>query len=211
MAEATLNDVVNRLRTDNAKQLESQRDTTEAISALTGTISGLLTQMELEALRQKERDREARGKDTAAKAKASSASSFRESLNLGSIFSGITGPLGVIASTVGGIAAAASGFVLATEGLGPSLEQFRNFTTRLTRIFLFPTRFLTTLGSALGGRSLAQYLSNQLSRFNDFVSRRYSFDGRNFQRLDHLARIKPVMSSKLRMRSINARGGIDNV
>jgi len=60
MAEATLNDVINRLRTDNAKQLEEQRDTTSAIESLSDNINDLLLQLEIQGLRSKETESEKR-------------------------------------------------------------------------------------------------------------------------------------------------------
>jgi hypothetical protein len=71
MAEATLNDVIARLRADNEKQLREQGDTTKAIEGLSGTIRGLLDYLELQGLRQKEADAEARKKAIARKCQSS--------------------------------------------------------------------------------------------------------------------------------------------
>ena len=176
MAEATLNDVISRLRDNNARQLEEQRSTTVAIEGLNSRITALLVLMELEALKKKEADAEAKRDRSAAKSKASSGRD--EGLGLGSMFSGLGGPLAMIASAVGGIASFATGFALATEGLGPSLEQFRNFTTRLARIFMFPVRFITAIGRSFGGRSIAEFISRQIAKIDDLFTRRFTFDPR---------------------------------
>jgi hypothetical protein len=182
MAEATLNDVVNRLRTDNAKQLESQRDTTEAVSALTGSITALLTQLELNALKQKELDAEKR-KATSGASKAATAESPIGDFGIGSMFAGIAAPLAALGSSLLSIASFGAALALATEGLGPALRDVTRFIRTIRRVFTFPATALANLGRVIGTGSLASYLARQLRSFEQLVGARYSFDGRNFQRL----------------------------
>jgi len=178
MAEATLNDVIARLRSDNEKQVREQRDTTEAVNSLTKTIKVLMVLMELQILKNQEAEAEKERKKSAAKSKKSSDSGSFLGLN-------IPTPLLLLGRTLGNIAAFASGLILATEGLGPSLRDFRLFTRTIIRIFTFPARFTADLGRAFGGGSLSNYIRNQVTRLDNFFSRRYSFNeaaGR-FQRL----------------------------
>jgi hypothetical protein len=175
MAEATLNDVIGRLRTDNAKQLEEQRDTTNAIQSLSAGLNALLVQLELQALRDKEAEAERKREATAAKSKATTSSGGSDGPGfLAGLMPG--GILGGIARSIGSIAAFSAGLVLATEGLGPSLRDFRLFTRTITRIFTFPARFTADLGRAFGGGSLSNYIRNQVTRLDDFFSRRYTFN-----------------------------------
>lgn len=178
MAEATLNDVITRLRTDNEKQLREQRDTTVAVEELSGTIRALLEQMEAQRLRDKETEFEARKRVTAPSS-AAGASSTR----FGNILD-LLGPgsvIGALAGIAGNIGAATIAIVAATEGFGPSLKSLTRFTTglmkfqkSLIRIPLYPfERFL--------GPSLFNDVTKNFSKMEKALKGRYSFDTRTMR------------------------------
>lgn len=171
MAEATLNDVIGRLRANNEKQLQEQKDTTAAVTTLSGTIRGLLDYLELEALKEKERNAEA--KRAAASAKVAGNGS-----DTGGVFSGlnIPTPLLFIGRTLGSIAAFAAGLTLATEGLGPAARDLNRFFRTIRSVFVFPARTLNNLTGLFGGVTLSEYVTRQLSRLSSFVERRFTFD-----------------------------------
>jgi hypothetical protein len=181
MADATLNDVIARLRSDNEKQLREQGDTTKAIENLSGTIRGLLDYLELQGLRQKEADAEARRRATAEADRAGLATARAEGMNLGfggleGMFGGIIGP---ITGFVTGVGALATGLVLATDGLGPSLANFRFFVNSIAKIFTMPARFLDNLRvRAFGGLTFPQYISKQFNSIGKLFQR-FEFDPRS--------------------------------
>jgi hypothetical protein len=181
MADATLNDVIARLRSDNEKQLREQGDTTKAIENLSGTIRGLLDYLELQGLRQKEADAEARRRATAEADRAGLATSRTEGMDLG--FGGLNvmfgGIIGTITSFITGIGAFAAGLVLATEGLGPSLSNFRFFVNNIAKTFTMPARFLDDLRvKAFGGLTFSQYISKQFNSIGKLFQR-FEFDPRS--------------------------------
>ena len=61
MAEATLSDVVGRLRTDNRNLLDEQKNTTNSVQSLVSTMERILEAQEAEALQRKENRREGKG------------------------------------------------------------------------------------------------------------------------------------------------------
>jgi hypothetical protein len=181
MADATLNDVIARLRADNERQLREQGDTTKAVENLSGTIRGLLDYLELQGLRQKEAEAEARRRAVADERNASAAAARAEGMELGfgglgSMFGGI---IGTVATFVTGIGSFAAGLVLATEGLGPSLANFRFFVSNVARIFTLPARFIDDLRvRTFGGLTFAQYISNQFNAIGKLFQR-FEFDPRS--------------------------------
>jgi hypothetical protein len=182
MADATLNDVIARLRADNERQLREQSDTTKAVENLSGMIRGLLDYLELQGLRQKEVDAESRRRTTADERSRLSSAATADGLDFGftglgaGIFAGIIATVTGVVST---IASFASGLVLATEGLGPSLANFRLFVNSITRIFTLPARFLDNLRvSVFGGLTFAQYISNQFNAIGRLFQR-FEFDPRS--------------------------------
>jgi hypothetical protein len=192
MADATLNDVIARLRADNDKQLREQSDTTKAVENLSGTIRGLLDYLEIQGLRQKEADAEARRRAAADANNAAAATARAEGMDFG--FGGIGGMfggiIGTITSFVAGVGAFATGLVLATEGLGPSLANFRFFVTSIANTFFMPLRSLASnlnreLGAGRGIGNIGTYLLNQIKAIDNFFARRYSFNAAagQFQRL----------------------------
>lgn len=171
MAEATLNDVIARLRSDNEKQVREQRDTTDAVNSLTKTIKVLMILMELQILKNQEAEAEKERKKSAAKSKKSSDPGSFLGLN-------IPTPLLILGRTLGNIAAFAAALALATEGLGPALRDVRRFISVIGKVFTFPLRMMSDLGRIFGGRSLAQYVSSQIARLSEFIRARFTFDPR---------------------------------
>lgn len=111
MAEATLNDVINRLRTDNAKQLEEQRDTTAAIESLSDNINDLLLQLEIQGLRSKETESEKRKLGAVIGGGRSSSGSGGLGSSLRGMMGGILGSLGGLLRFGGGALAGIIGFI----------------------------------------------------------------------------------------------------
>jgi hypothetical protein len=180
MAEATLNDVIARLRADNEKQLREQGDTTKAIEGLSGTIRGLLDYLELQGLRQKEADAEARKKQSQGNAKAATTAGM--DFGFGA-FTG-SGIIGTIGRFIKGFGAFAAGLVLATEGLGPALANVRLFVNSITRIFVPYASYIANVGKAFGG-NIGSFILKQITKIDDFFARRYAFNtaAQRFQRL----------------------------
>ena len=183
MADATLNDVIARLRSDNERQLREQGDTTKAVENLSGTLRGFLEYLELQALRQKEADSEKERRKS-----ASIARSEERDLGFGSGMFGDA--ISYVIRFVGGVASFATGLVLATEGLGPSLANFRFFVRSIANTFFMPLRILASnlnkefrIGRGIG--NIGTYLSNQIKAIDNFFARRYSFNAAagQFQRL----------------------------
>jgi hypothetical protein len=179
MAEATLNDVIARLRADNEKQLREQGDTTKAIEGLSGTIRGLLDYLELQGLRQKEADAEARKKTGAAAARA-------EGVNLGFDSFDSFSVVGLFGRFVAGFGAFAASLIPAIEGLGPSLANVRLFVKTITRIFVPYASYIANAGKAFGG-NLGTFILKQISSLDNFFARRYTFN-EAAQRLQRLGR-----------------------
>jgi methyl-accepting chemotaxis protein len=177
MAEATLNDVIARLRADNEKQLREQGDTTKAIEGLSGTIRGLLDYLELQGLRQKEADAEARKKTGAAAAKA-------EGVNLGFDSFNSFSVVGLFGRFITGFGAFATGLVLAIKGLGPALANVRLFVKTITRLFVPYASYIANVSKAFGG-NLGTFILKQISSLDNFFARRYTFNeaAQRFQRL----------------------------
>ena len=177
MAEATLNDVIARLRADNEKQLREQGDTTKAIEGLSGTILGFLQYIEIQALRQKEADAEKERKKSAAMARS-------EATDLG--FGAFTGGgiIGTIGKFITGIGAFATGLVLATEGLGPSLANVKLFVKTITRLFVPYASYIANVSKAFGG-NLGTFILRQISKLDNFFAKRYTFNeaAQRFQKL----------------------------
>lgn len=172
MAEATLNDVIGRLRVNNERQVNEQSNTTDAVNTLSGMMRGFLDYLELEALKQKERDAEARKKRTAPAPSSSSTSSGG-----GRGFGFYLPPaLAGLAGTLAGISGFAAGLVAATEGLGPSLKNIKSFFSAINKAFSFPARALDELSrGAFGGKTFSQYITKQVTRLSDFF-KRFEFD-----------------------------------
>lgn len=178
MAEATLNDVIARLRADNEKQLREQGDTTKAIEGLSGTIRGLLDYLELQGLRQKEAEAEARRRAATEADRARASATRAEGMDLG--FSGIGGMfggiIGTITSFVAGIGAFSVALVGAIEGLGPSFSNFRFFVSNIAKVFTFPIRLLDNLVvRTFGGMTFAEYITKQFNRIGGLF-KRFEFD-----------------------------------
>jgi hypothetical protein len=142
MAEATLNDVIKRLQTDNDKQFREQHNTTVAVNSLTSTIKRLLEDQEARALRQAEIDDEAR-KRTAASVSTKTSSSLSSSdeggFGLKFVF------LAPIIAAISNITAFATAFAAATEGLGPAMKDLKklgNFLKFLAKPITIPANFI---------------------------------------------------------------------
>ena len=179
MAEATLNDVIVRLRTDNEKQLREQRDTTVAVEELSGTIRALLEQMEAQRLRDKESEFEARRRVTAPSAATGAASpvssgGILDLLGPGSMLSALTG----IAANLGGAAIA---LAAVTEGFGPSLKTLGRFTTGLMKLQKALIRIPVYPFERLLGASLFDDVTKNLSKMENVLKGRYAFDPRSMR------------------------------
>jgi hypothetical protein len=174
MAEATLSDVITRLRTDNEKQLREQRDTTVAVEELSGTIRALLEQMEAQRLRDKESDFEARRRVTAPATTGAAASTS----NSESVFN-ILGPgsiLGTLAGVAANLGGAAIALAAATEGFGPSLKTLGRFTTGLAKLQKALIRIPVYPFEKLLGVSLFDDITKNFSKMEKVLKGRYTFD-----------------------------------
>lgn len=173
MAEATLNDVIARLRLDNEKQLREQSGTTDAINELSGRLTALLTYLELEALKNKEALSEMRKSKAAAKASATTATTA----DSGPMF--ILPPaLAGLAATLGQIALALPALAVATEGLGPAARDLSRFFRTIRTVFTLPARLLDDLRvRVFGGQTFGQYISRQFQRVGNLF-RVFEFDER---------------------------------
>lgn len=179
MAEATLNDVITRLRTDNEKQLREQQGTTVAVEELSGTIRALLEQMEAQRLRDKESEFEARRR---AVSPASSPTLPTTSVSE-NVFN-ILGP-GSIIGTLAGVAAnlggAAVALAAATEGFGPSLKTLGRFTSSLMKLQKALIRIPVYPFEKLLGVSLFDDITKNLSKMESVLKGRYTFDPRTMR------------------------------
>ena len=174
MAEATLNDVITRLRTDNEKQLREQQDTTVAVEELSGTIRALLEQMEAQRLRDKESDFEARRRVTAPSATGAAVSTS----NSESVFN-ILGPgsiLGTLAGVAANLGGAAVALAAATEGFGPSLKTLGRFTTGLAKLQKALIRIPVYPFEKLLGVSLFDDITKNFSKMEKVLKGRYTFN-----------------------------------
>ncbi len=179
MAEATLNDVIARLRTDNEKQLREQQGTTVAVEELSGTIRALLEQMEAQRLRDKESEFEARRRVTApaaagAAASPSSSGSILDLLGPGSM-------LGTLAGIAGNLGAATIALAAATEGFGPSFKTLGRFTTGLMKLQKALIRIPVYPFERLLGASLFDDVTKNLSKMENVLKGRYAFDPRSMR------------------------------
>lgn len=179
MAEATLNDVITRLRTDNEKQLREQQGTTVAVEELSGTIRALLEQMEAQRLRDKESEFEARRRVTAPSAATGAASpvssgGILDLIGPGSMLSALTG----IAANLGGAAIA---LAAVTEGFGPSLKTLGRFTTGLMKLQKALIRIPVYPFERLLGASLFDDVTKNLSKMENVLKGRYAFDPRSMR------------------------------
>lgn len=179
MAEATLNDVIVRLRTDNEKQLREQRDTTVAVEELSGTIRALLEQMEAQRLRDKESEFEARRRVTApaaagAAASPSSSGSILDLIGPGSM-------LGTLAGIAGNLGAATIALAAATEGFGPSFKTLGRFTTSLMKLQKALIRIPVYPFEKLLGANLFDDVTKNLSKMEKVLKGRYAFDPRSMR------------------------------
>ena len=155
MAEATLNDVIARLRLDNEKQLREQSATTDAISSLSGRLTALLVFLELQDLKNKELLSELQRDRTSTSASATATAPAGPSFEL-------PGPLLFLGRTLGSIAAFAAGLTLATEGLGPAGRDLSRFFRAIRNVFTLPARLLDDLRvRAFGGQTFGAYISTQ--------------------------------------------------
>ncbi len=179
MAEATLNDVIARLRTDNEKQLREQQDTTVAVEELSGTIRALLEQMEAQRLRDKESEFEARKRVTApaaagAAASPSSSGSILDLLGPGSM-------LGTLAGIAGNLGAATIALAAATEGFGPSLKNLKNFTTNLTKLQKALIRIPLYPFERLLKANPFDDITKNFSKMEKVLKDRYKFDPKSLR------------------------------
>jgi hypothetical protein len=179
MAEATLNDVILRLRTDNEKQVREQRETTTAVEELSGTIRAFLEEMEAQRLRDKEKDFESRRKASPTAATPAAAAST----GLGGLLEGFTnaGILGTIASSIGAFTAGLAGFVAATEGLGPSIAGLRSLSDKVIKFQKFLAKPITWPFERMMGMSLWDDAANQLTKMEKLLKGRYTFDERTMR------------------------------
>ena len=175
MADATLNDVILKLRADNDKQLKEQHSTTNAITSLSSTIRALLEKMEGDALKNREALLEARKKDNQDKKdKATSKAKSSKSLAVfGNPFKGIF-------SSMGSLVAFAGAFALATEGFGPSIKDLNKltgnvakFTASMNRLFLLPARLIKDL-VVPPGKSIYHNVFKNIKLIDDAIEKRYS-------------------------------------
>ena len=179
MAEATLNDVILRLRTDNEKQVREQRETTTAVEELSGTIRAFLEEMEAQRLRDKEKDFESRKRATASSSAARAASSSGS----GSILD-LLGPgsvLGALTGIAGNIGAATIALVAATEGFGPSLKSLTRFTTGLMKFQKALIQIPAYPFQRLLGASLFEDVTKNFSKMEKVLRGRYTFDERTMR------------------------------
>jgi hypothetical protein len=179
MAEATLNDVILRLRTDNEKQVREQRETTTAVEELSGTIRAFLEEMEAQRLRDKEKDFESRRKASPTAAAPATAAST----GLGGLLEGFTnaGLLGTIASSIGAFTAGLAGFVAATEGLGPSIAGLRSLSDKVIKFQKFLAKPITWPFEKMMGMSLWDDAADQLTKMEKLLKGRYTFDERTMR------------------------------
>lgn len=175
MADATLNDVILKLRADNDKQLKEQHSTTNAITSLSSTIRALLEKMEGDALKNREALLEARKKDNQDKKdKATSKANDSKSLAVfGNPFKGLF-------SSMGSLVAFAGAFALATEGFGPSIKDLNKltgnvakFTASMNRLFLLPARLIKDL-AVPPGKSIYNNVFKNIKLIDDAIEKRYN-------------------------------------
>ena len=174
MADATLNDVILKLRADNDKQLREQHSTTNAITSLSSTIRALLEKMEGDALKNREALLEAKKKDNQDKKdKATSKANSSKSLAVfGNPFKGLF-------SSMGSLVAFAGAFALATEGFGPSIKDLNKltgnvarFTRSMNKLFLLPARLIKDLAVA-PGKSIYNNVFKNIKLIDDAIEERY--------------------------------------
>lgn len=121
MADATLNDVVKRLRTDNAQLLQEQKNTTGSINTLVATMTRILEEQEAQALRDKEDAFEKRKVAAAPKQNDTGVSFGGKSRLLGLL------PIAPIVALLNGVTSGLAAYASALEGLGPNGKDLRTF------------------------------------------------------------------------------------
>jgi hypothetical protein len=179
MAEATLNDVIKRLQTDNDKQFREQHNTTVAVNSLTSTIKRLLQDQEARALRQAEIDDEARKRTAASvstRTSSSSSSSDEGGLGLGFAF------LAPIAATIGNITAFATAFAAATEGLGPAMKDLKWFG-KWARFLSKPV----TLPASWAGKTIASVFDDIFAKtikYEEAIKSKFRFNDKAMRWVD---------------------------
>jgi len=170
MADATLNDVILKLRADNDKQLREQHSTTDAVKNLSSTIRALLEKMEGDALKNREALLEANKKNKQPKPDTNTSS--RSSSN-GKSLAVFGNPFKGLFSSIGSLVAFAGAFALATEGLGPSIKDLNKFTKGMNKLFLLPARLATDLVVA-PGKSIYDKVFKNVKLIEDSVEKRFS-------------------------------------
>lgn len=172
MADATLNDVISRLRTDNEKQLREQRDTTVAIEELSGTIRVLLEQMETQRLRDIELEFERRRRTSPTPSPSrvpSSLGGFTEGFLNAGILSGIATSLSTFSAGLLGLGAA-------IEGFGPSTKSLSGFIRNLTNLQKWIAKPVVWPFEKLGSINLWDDAAREFSRMERVLRGRYTFD-----------------------------------
>ena len=177
MADATLNDVILKLRADNDKQLREQHSTTDAVKNLSSTIRALLEKMEGDALKNREALLEANKKN---KQPTPDTNTSSRSSNSGKSLAVFGNPFTGLFSSIGSLVAFAGAFALATEGFGPSIKDLNKFTINLAKftkgmntLFLLPARLAKDLVVA-PGKSIYNKVFKNVKLIEDSIEKRFN-------------------------------------